>query len=190
MPQRLHIRVWHYRWLFLIFGLVFALDQITKAWVIRSIPINTYFDPIPVIPGYLSLVHIGNTGAAWGMLQGFGMLLGIVAMITVAIIFLCRRMLLLHTISMQLTFGMLIGGIVGNLADRMIHGYVTDFIDVNLQIYRWPAFNIADSAIFVGVVLYLWFSFVQSPISEPCAPEPIDSKHLDSEVESTPPDAS
>jgi signal peptidase II len=56
----------------------------------------------------------------------------------------------------QCTFGVICGGIIGNIIDRLLFGYVTDFIDINLQIYRWPTFNVADSAICIGIIHYIF----------------------------------
>jgi signal peptidase II len=144
---------------------VLGMDQLTKLLVIENIPYGTYHHPapIPVIEGFLYWVHIGNTGAAWGMFQGFGMVLAGFALLTIATIFLFRRMLSLHLRSMQIVFGLLIGGILGNLYDRVTLGHVVDFIDVHLPFYRWPAFNIADSAICVGVICYIYLSFRMEP---------------------------
>ena len=154
-------RATRYHTLLLSLLAVFALDQLSKVLVVEHIPYGTYNSPapIPVIDGFFYLVHIGNTGAAWGMFQGFGLILAIFALITIASIFLLRRMLSLHLKIMQRVFGMLIGGILGNLYDRMTIGHVVDFIDIHLPFYRWPAFNIADSAICVGVVCYIYLSF-------------------------------
>lgn len=154
-------RASRYHALLLTLLAVFALDQLSKLLVIDNIPYGTYNhpEPIPVIDGFLYLVHIGNTGAAWGMFQGFGMILAVFALVTIAAIFLLRRMLSLHLKIMQFVFGMLIGGILGNLYDRMTIGHVVDFIDIHLPFYRWPAFNIADSAICIGVVCYIYLSF-------------------------------
>lgn len=154
-------RVSRYHVLLLCLLTVVGLDQLTKLLVIEHIPYGTYHHPapIPLIDGFLYLVHIGNKGAAWGMFQGFGMVLAGFALITIATIFLFRRMLSLHVTSMQVVFGLLIGGILGNLYDRITIGHVVDFIDVQLPFYRWPAFNIADSAICVGVVCYIFLSF-------------------------------
>lgn len=140
---------------------VLAFDQLTKLLVIRNIRFGTYIDPapIPVFDGFFYLVHIGNTGSAWGMFQGFGFVLAIFALFTVISIFFFRRMLSLHLISMQLVFGILIGGILGNLIDRLTVGHVIDFIDIHLPFYRWPAFNIADSAICIGVFSYIIITF-------------------------------
>ncbi len=140
---------------------VFGLDQLTKLLVIERIAYGTYNHPapIPVIEGFFYLVHIGNTGAAWGMFQGFGFYLAGFALITITFIFLLRRMLSLHLIIMQVVFGVLIGGILGNQYDRMTIGHVVDFIDIHLPFYRWPAFNIADSAICIGVICYIYLSF-------------------------------
>jgi signal peptidase II len=140
---------------------VLAFDQFTKLLVIRNIRFGTYIDPkpIPVLDGFFYLVHIGNTGSAWGMFQDFGFILALFALIAITVIFLFRRMLLLHLISMQLVFGVLIGGILGNFFDRMLIGHVVDFIDIHLPFYRWPAFNIADSAICIGVISYIILSF-------------------------------
>lgn len=143
-----------------IVGTLF-LDQLTKALIVKNISFGTYNypEPIPVIDGFLYLVHIGNKGAAWGMFQGLGLVLAVFAVITIVSIFILRKMLSLHLFSMQLTFGLLIGGILGNLYDRIAVGHVIDFIDVHLPFYRWPAFNIADSAICIGVFCYIFLSF-------------------------------
>jgi len=153
-------RLARYKWLGLFALGIFAFDQLTKLWVVNAIPYGTYLNPRPVIDGFLYWVHIGNRGAAWGMCQGFGSILAIFALITIAGIFLFRRMLALHLVVMQIGFGLLIGGILGNLYDRMTVGHVIDFIDVHLPFYRWPAFNIADSAICVGVFIYVIYSFL------------------------------
>ena len=178
-------RASRYHALFLCIIGVFALDQLTKLLVIEKIPFGTYIDPapVPVIDGCFYLVHIGNTGAAWGMFQGFGLLLAVFALITISCIFLLRRMLSLHLIVMQVVFGMLIGGILGNLYDRVSIGHVVDFIDIHLPFYRWPAFNIADSAICVGVCCYIYLSFRLDSKKQP----ETDTKTVVSSTENLPP---
>ena len=116
-------------------------------------------DGYELIPGWLYLCHVGNKGAAFSMLQGWGLALASLALVAIALIFFCRKSLQLKRPVFQWTFGLLIGGILGNFIDRVRLGHVTDFIDVHLPGYRWPAFNVADSAICVGVVLYLILSF-------------------------------
>ena len=88
----------------------------------------------------------------------------ILAFIVLAFIYIFRKQLELEFYNIQIAFGLLIGGILGNLTDRMRIGYVIDFIDVHLPIHvpniipdgRWPAFNIADSAIVIGIIAYLY----------------------------------
>ncbi len=160
-PLNWKSRITNYRLMLICASVIILLDQATKWLVVKNIPFGTYLNPVPVPPfeGFLSLVHIGNKGAAWGMFQGFGNVLAVFAVITIAGIFLFRKMLGLHLKSMQIAFGLLIGGIIGNLYDRIAVGHVIDFIDVDLQFYRWPAFNVADSAICVGVFAYIFLSF-------------------------------
>jgi signal peptidase II len=152
-----YARIW------VLLGLILCLDQLSKAWVIREIPYGTYLNPIPVAGGWLHWVHIGNKGAAWGMLQNQGFLLACFAVIALGLIYGMRRSLMLETPRNQIAFGLFIGGVLGNLWDRIAIGHVTDFIDVHLPFYRWPAFNVADSAICVGVGLYLLMSFLPEP---------------------------
>jgi signal peptidase II len=140
---------------------IFALDQLTKAWIAARLPFGTYGEAggaIPVVRGFFYLVHQGNTGAAWSMFTGRSVLLAGLAAATLVAIFFWRRALGLHGRAAQICFGLLCGGIVGNLTDRLVHGYVIDFIDLHFGSYVYPTFNIADSGICVGVVLYLWQS--------------------------------
>jgi signal peptidase II len=116
-------------------------------------------DQIEIIENFFWIVHVHNKGAAWGILQGFGWLLSLLALVALTGIFLCRRTLQLETNYMQVVFGLLCAGIVGNLVDRLRLGYVIDFLDFLLGSYHWPAFNVADSAIFCGVGLYLIYSW-------------------------------
>jgi signal peptidase II len=158
--SRLH-RVWVYRWLLCLALGVFVLDQVTKALIVMNLPTGTYGPPhhIPIIPGFFNLVHVGNTGAAWSLLAGKSTMLALLAFTTLAAIFLWRRSLGLRLLQVQISFGLLCGGIVGNLVDRLVYKHVIDFLDFHFGSYTYPTFNIADSGICVGVGIYLWYSF-------------------------------
>ncbi|MFW5883511.1 MAG: signal peptidase II, partial [Verrucomicrobiota bacterium] len=142
-----------------------ALDQGTKLWVEAVLPLHSYTPPpVVIIPGFFNIVHIANYGAAWGMLQGMGWLLALLALAFLAGMFFFRRSLELHKPHLQIIFGLIAGGIVGNLIDRVVRGYVVDFFDFIIPIvdYRWPAFNFADIGIVVGVFLYMSWSLFPS----------------------------
>ncbi len=147
----------YYKRLFLLALAIFVLDQASKLWIYFTVEFEV--ERITVIPGFFHIVHWGNTGAAWGILQGMSMWLALLAVIALVVIYRLRHQLGLRTTPGQIGFGFLCGGIVGNLADRVIHGYVIDFLDFRIGTYAWPAFNVADSAICIGVALYLYYSF-------------------------------
>lgn len=156
---------------------VLAADQLTKAWIIARLPYPTYGTPgaIVVIPDFLHLVHVGNTGAAWSLFTGRSVLLAVLAVLTLVAIAIWRHALGLRQRMGQLCFGLLCGGISGNLVDRLRHGHVTDFLDFHFGSYAYPSFNVADSAICVGVVLYLWHSLRQPMPNSDSAPPATDS---------------
>jgi signal peptidase II len=149
---------------------VFVLDQLTKVWIVANLPFPTYGEPhaIRVIDDFFYLVHVGNTGAAWSLFTGQSVVLAALAAATLVAIFLWRRALGLRDRVCQIAFGLLCGGIAGNLIDRLVHGHVIDFVDLHFGSYVYPTFNVADSGICVGVVLYLWRS-VRSPTPSPTA---------------------
>jgi signal peptidase II len=137
---------------------VLVADWLTKFIIVRLLPLGSFqpYGGIELIPGFLNLAHVGNTGAAWSILTGRSVLLAFVAIATLVAIYLWRRSLLLRLKLVQFAFGLLCGGIVGNLFDRLYYGHVIDFIDLRFGTYIYPTFNIADSGICVGVFLYLW----------------------------------
>lgn len=157
-----------YRLLWFLSGLVFSLDQLTKSWISLKLKFPTYWPEegaIIISKGFLHLVHVGNTGAAWSLLSGQSPLLALLAVGTLAGIYFWRRHLGLQQRNAQAAFGLLCGGIAGNCADRIVHGHVIDFLDFHFGSYIYPTFNLADAGICVGVLLYLWHSFhePQSP---------------------------
>jgi signal peptidase II len=158
-PTRLQ-RVLAYRLLLTLAVVVFVLDQLTKAWIYARMPLGSYgpYAGIEVIPNFFYLVHVGNTGAAWSLFSGKSFFLALLALATLGAIYLWRRALGLQDRIAQAAFGLLCGGIVGNLVDRLIHGHVIDFLDFHFGSYTYPTFNVADSGICVGVVIYLWHS--------------------------------
>lgn len=155
-------------WITLI---IYGLDQCTKWWILSldTLPLGSYFSPdsIEIVPNFFYLVHIGNDGAAWGLLSGQGRLLGCIALIALVSIYYFRQQLELIKPSIQICFGLLTGGILGNVTDRIVHGHVIDFLDFHLPFSlpylfpngRYPAFNIADCGIVIGVFLYLVLGF-------------------------------
>jgi len=135
-------------------GLVVAVDQATKQLAATNIARN---DQVAVIPG-LDLTSTRNTGVAFGALEGGGIVVAVLIGISLALLlayFVANRSLPW----LWLPVGMLLGGALGNLADRAREGAVIDFIDP----VAWPAFNVADSCIVVGVLLLLWVAEGGSP---------------------------
>lgn len=158
-------RILAYRLLLGLAASVFVLDQVTKGWIAARLPLGTYGEAggaITVIRGFFYIVHQGNTGAAWSMFSGQSVLLAVLAASTLVAIFFWRKALGLRARPAQICFGLLCGGIVGNLVDRLVHGHVIDFFDFHFGSYVYPTFNVADCGICVGVILYLLLS-LRSP---------------------------
>ena len=162
-----------YRLLWILGLAIFGADQATKLWIVANVP----FDPrhthglgsdIEILPGFFYIIHVGNTGAAWSMFAGFPVLLAALAGGTLLAIFFWRHSLGLRDRFTQVCFGLLCGGIVGNLVDRLLHQHVIDFIDLHFGSYIYPTFNVADSGICVGVILYIWQS-LKAPNPPPAA---------------------
>ncbi|MDQ5977865.1 MAG: Lipoprotein signal peptidase [Verrucomicrobiota bacterium] len=156
-------RIWAYRCLWIVGVLVFVADQITKEMIADRLPFGSYgkFAQIEVIPGFFNLVHVGNTGAAWSMFTGQSLWLAVLAIVTLGAMFWWRHTLGLQHRAAQPAFGLLVGGVAGNLVDRLVHGHVIDFLDFHFGGYVFPTFNIADSGICIGVFWYILWSLRQ-----------------------------
>jgi signal peptidase II len=141
---------------------IIAFDQFTKMLVNRLLPYSE--DEKVVIKGFFKFVHWINTGAAWSLFMGNNKLLALVALVALFILFHSRHHFEAHTLTGQVALGLIFGGIIGNLTDRLRAGYVTDFLYFHLERrgggeLGFPAFNIADSAICVGVALIFILSW-------------------------------
>ena len=136
---------------------LYILDQITKFLVLALIPTHV---TIEVIPGFFNLVQVHNTGAAFGMLKDNNwFFIGLASVALIAVAVMAKRGCFLDTPT-RLGAALLASGILGNLTDRLLHGYVVDFLDVILPWYgHWPAFNVADSCICVAAFLFLISGF-------------------------------
>ena len=144
--------------LILIAGLVVVLDQITKLIVLDSLPL---FHSIQIIPGFFNLTHIHNPGGAFGFLsdnssttQRFVFLFASSLAIVLVLYFYNKTpksFILLST-----GFALVIGGALGNLIDRIRMGKVVDFLDFYIGDLHWPAFNVADSAVSIGMIIFVF----------------------------------
>lgn len=139
---------------------VLALDQLTKQLVIHLIEAD---GERVIIRGFFKFVHWNNTGAAWSTFTGNNGVLAVVAIIALVALFMAKHHFDAHLLTGQIALGFIFGGITGNLLDRIRVHHVTDFIYFYMQrrgaseIY-FPAFNVADSAICVGVALMFLLS--------------------------------
>lgn len=130
---------------------IFIIDQISKALISTYLKLN---ESIVVIKDFFYLRYINNTGASWGILSNSRILLIILSLI--AIVILIRYMYNFKKNKLNLVgFGFLLGGILGNLADRLLYGYVKDFLDIIIFNYDFPVFNIADIFIVLGVIILI-----------------------------------
>jgi signal peptidase II len=144
------------QWVAFIAVAIAALDQLSKWLVARFIgPEETRV----VIAGLFSLVNWRNTGAAWGIFQHYNLLLTAISLLTVLVLWLFRHSFSLNRPGPRLALGLIAGGIIGNLIDRVRVGSVIDFLYFSIGPYHWPAFNVADSSICIGVGLYIILSW-------------------------------
>jgi signal peptidase II len=142
----------------LVAALVVTFDQLSKLWIRAHLALG---ESLP-LTGRLSLTYIGNTGSAFGLLANRTFLLIIIGIASLLIVLLFLRYLSQVTTLSMISIGLVWGGAVGNLIDRLVFGYVTDFIYFRLWgNFYWPAFNIADAAITVGVFVLI-YSFYRS----------------------------
>jgi len=137
--------------------LIVAVDQATKAMVRASVPVH---DSVTIIPGFLDITHALNSGAAFGILNGadFPFKTVIIALIATAALIgvgMYAASLSHHQLVARIGLALIIGGAAGNLIDRVLAGWVVDFVDVYWRTYHFWAFNVADSAISVGVTMLI-----------------------------------
>jgi signal peptidase II len=143
--------------------LVYALDQLAKWLVLGSLPQG---HERVIIAGFFKFVHWGNTGAAFSMFFNNNATLAIVALLALLVLFLARHHFESKTLLGQIAFGLIFGGIIGNLTDRLLPSrlQVIDFIRFYIERadgteIGFPAFNIADSGICIGVALVFWITW-------------------------------
>jgi signal peptidase II len=152
---------------------VYALDQWTKWLVLNALPLGA---ERVIIDGFFKLVHWGNTGAAFSMFFGNNAVLAIVALLALLVLFLARHHFESKTLTGQIAFGLIFGGIVGNVTDRLMPSrlQVIDFIRFYLDRpdgeVGFPAFNIADSGICIGVALVFWITWRSEKKEAPTKP--------------------
>jgi len=163
------MRVW------LLAMLIAVADQASKQWVRETFALG---ESRTVLDSFFHLTYLRNTGAAWGMFGGHNVWLALLSLAVLVLMVLFRRAFLGNTWEHRLALGLLAGGILGNVFDRLKLGYVTDFLDFHWYTHHWPSFNIADSAICVGVLLYvlssLWIA--GHPLSEAHAKASVDAR--------------
>ena len=145
--------------LFLISGLIIGLDQITKYFICKFLPL---YSQIEVIGGFFNIVHVRNSGVAFGLFKRFGSEYRLISMLVIFLIVIFLIFFLVSQLKRGFTLqafslSLILGGAVGNLIDRVLIGEVIDFIDVHwAEVYHWPAFNVADSAITVGIIFIVF----------------------------------
>ena len=149
--------------------LVLIADQLTKQWVLRAYPswpdgYGVYSHD--VLPGFFSLTFVHNTGGAFGILPSGTQFLALAALIAAGaiVVFTVRARPPLPRL-LAVSLALPLGGSLGNLFDRVRRHYVVDFLDVHVGTHQWPVFNVADSAICIGVAL-LAFHFWRQPAGD------------------------
>lgn len=142
----------------------FALDQATKLWVVRTIPFES---GRTIIPGFFDLVYFGNTGAAFGSFKDYNVFFILLSGVTFAGLLIAWARGAFREGVNRWGVGFLLGGILGNVTDRFLHQHVVDFLLFDLHVplaHPWPAFNVADSCIFLAVTCFLWAAFLDSRV--------------------------
>ena len=142
-----------YFWSGSIVGIVLVLDQMTKYFIQTSVRLH---DSITVVPGFFNITHVRNKGAAFGILSSlpeFWRSAFFITLTMVAVVVLTVLIVKTHERLPLYAFSLIAGGALGNVIDRIRYGEVVDFIQWYVKSFYWPSFNVADSAISIGVTL-------------------------------------
>lgn len=170
-------------------ALVFLLDAWSKAWALRSLPRD---HSIEILGDFFRLSYVRNTGVAFGLFADRGLSLGWVSLVALVLVMALAFRASARRWGRATSLGLILGGALGNLVDRMRWGSVVDFFDVGVGQVRWPVFNVADASISIGVALWaaqLLFarptpeemteaSIEQGPEAQavPAAPQPVEER--------------
>lgn len=144
--------------LLIISGLVVVIDQISKLIVFEALPL---YESVPVIPGFFSITHIHNPGGAFGFLSGQSAVLRhivflLISSFAVGLIIYYYHRTPKNYLFLSCGFALILGGAIGNMIDRVRLGIVIDFLDFYVGNLHWPAFNVADSAITSGIIIFIY----------------------------------
>jgi signal peptidase II len=156
------LKNWKDAVLFPTAAVVFSLDQVSKALVAENLTHGQPWSPVPQLERLFSFTYITNAGAAFGLFPDQTILFILIAFAVIGMIIVYYRYLPMDGALMRFSLGLQLGGALGNLLDRLRMGYVIDFLDFKF----WPIFNLADSAIVVGVAIlacYLFFLKKERP---------------------------
>jgi signal peptidase II len=153
----------------IVTGSVLGADQITKWYIQKSVALH---DSIPIIDSFFHITHVRNSGGAFSLLANADSAIRIPFFVVASIIAIGALVYLLRQVAahqrvLQFALAGVLGGALGNAVDRILLGQVTDFLDFHWRGYYWPAFNVADSFITIGVLILLLHSFFAEPPAEP-----------------------
>ncbi|MFQ6370247.1 signal peptidase II [Shewanella sp. YIC-542] len=153
------------RWYWIVV-LAFVADQLSKQWVLANFEL---YESVQLLP-FFNLTYVRNYGAAFSFLHDAGgwqrWLFTLIAVGFSIVLTVWLRRLSANERRLSAAYTLVIGGALGNLVDRLVHGFVVDFLDFHWQGSHYPAFNIADSAICVGAVLIVWAAFTEDKAQE------------------------
>src|SRR5262245_2790388 len=139
---------------FVFFGLaatVLVLDQLTKAWLVSTLSPG---EVMQVLGDWIRLIYTQNSGARFGMFRDNAALFGLVSLAVIALIIVYHRQVG-TSLYLSIGLGLLLGGALGNMTDRLTRGFVVDFVDIGIGDFRWYTFNVADAAISISIVMLI-----------------------------------
>lgn len=140
---------------------LYVADQVTKALIVANIP---YGERVAVVGDLVWLWHVHNTGAAFGLLEGASWLFIPAHLFAIGMVVYFHRQLRLGPLWLHAVLGAILAGGLGNLTDRIRQGYVVDFISVGIGDLRWPAFNVADPSLVLGIIVLVgYLTFFDRP---------------------------
>ncbi len=138
-----------------LFAILVALDQISKVWIARAVG---YHEGIPIIGQFFIITYVRNPGGAFSTRLGGSLFYIIIAAVAAVMVVLYLLFSKNRSVSLQLSLFAILSGAIGNLIDRVRIGEVIDWIDIGIGELRWPTFNIADSAIVIGLLILIFTS--------------------------------